>query len=122
MFIHTSEEIEVLAAKGVDLSARAGSGGLTAIHRAVLTGSTDALRAVRGVPEYSCYSIVVVPLLLAGLLTAVKPRPRFEERLRLRVLELLLCMIYRVECVLQHRRRLLLWGNVLVVFGTKYGV
>ena len=44
-----SEEIEALAAKGVDLSAQAGNGGLTAIHRAVLTGSTDALRAVRSV-------------------------------------------------------------------------
>lgn len=61
-FFFPSEEIEVLAAKGVDLSARAGSGGLTAIHRAVLMGSTDALRAVRGVPEHSVVSWCGGPL------------------------------------------------------------
>lgn len=43
-----SEEIEALAAKGVDLSASAGSGGVAAIHRAVLAGSTDALLSVGG--------------------------------------------------------------------------
>ncbi|CAM9849404.1 unnamed protein product, partial [Scytosiphon promiscuus] len=41
-----SDEIEALAAKGIDLSAPSGSAGLSALHRATLTGSLDALLSV----------------------------------------------------------------------------
>lgn len=42
----STDEIEALAAKGVELSAPSGSAGLSALHRATLYGSVDALRTV----------------------------------------------------------------------------
>ncbi|CAM9606355.1 unnamed protein product, partial [Hapterophycus canaliculatus] len=42
----STDEIEALANRGIDLSAPSGSAGLSALHRATLTGSLDALRTL----------------------------------------------------------------------------